>query len=79
MTRALRIAVLECDTPIPPVTERLGGYGEIFERLLKKGLEASPDSGVELAEISKWHVVDNPVYPDPNKYDAFLLSGSSKF
>ncbi|KAF7715444.1 GMP synthase (glutamine-hydrolyzing) [Penicillium ucsense] len=76
MTRSLRIAVLECDTPIAPVTERLGGYGEIFERLLLKGLAASPDSGVEFAEISKWHVVDNPVYPDPSKYDAFLLSGS---
>lgn len=79
MTRSLRIAILECDTPIPPVTEQLGGYGEIFTRLLNKGLEASQDVTVEFAEISKWHVVDNPVYPDPNEYDAFLLSGSSMY
>jgi GMP synthase (glutamine-hydrolysing) len=79
MTRSLRIAVLECDTPIPPIKEELGGYGEIFTRLLNKGLEASGDSTVDIQEISKWHVVDNPVYPDPNDYDAFLLSGSSMY
>ncbi|CEJ61486.1 hypothetical protein PMG11_10019 [Penicillium brasilianum] len=76
MTRSLRIAVLECDTPIAPVKERLGGYGDIFTRLLNKGLEASGDSRVDIKEISKWHVVDNPVYPDPEEYDALLLSGS---
>lgn len=79
MTRSLRIAILECDTPIPPIKEQLGGYGDIFTRLLNKGLEASQDVTVEFAEISKWHVVDNPVYPDPNEYDAFLLSGSSMY
>lgn len=79
MARSLRIAVLECYTPIPPIKEHLGGYGEIFTRLLHKGLEASKDVTVEFAEISKWHVVDNPVYPDPNEYDAFLLSGSSMY
>lgn len=79
MTRSLRIAVLECDTPIAPVKERLGGYGDIFTRLLNKGLEASGDSRVDIKEISKWHVVDNPVYPDPEEYDALLLSGSSMY
>ncbi|KAJ5691948.1 hypothetical protein N7462_001371 [Penicillium macrosclerotiorum] len=74
---SLRIAVLECDTPIPPVQSRLGGYGEIFEGLLRRGLKAYGDSTVEIHEISKWHVVENPVYPDPNEYDAFLLTGSS--
>lgn len=79
MTRSLRIAILECDTPIPAVKEQLGGYGDIFTRLLNGALEASRDVTVEFAEISKWHVVDNPVYPDPNEYDAFLLSGSSMY
>lgn len=79
MTRSLRIAVLECDTPIAPIKEQLGGYGEIFTRLLNKGLEASGDSRVDIQEISKWHVVDNPIYPDPNEYDALLLSGSSMY
>ncbi|KAJ5152729.1 uncharacterized protein N7482_009207 [Penicillium canariense] len=77
MTRALRIAVLECDTPIPPVKERLGGYGDIFTRLLNQGLQSSNNSTIKIQEISRWHVVDNPVYPNPNEYDALLLSGSS--
>lgn len=76
MTRSLRVAVLECDTPIPPVKERLGGYGDIFEGLLKRGAQAG-NSTAEI-QVSKWHVVGNPVYPDPNEVDAFLLTGSSK-
>lgn len=76
MTRTLRVAVLECDTPIPPVQEKLGGYGDIFEGLLKRGVQSS-HSTAEI-QVSKWHVVSNPVYPDPNEVDAFLLTGSSK-
>lgn len=77
MTRSLRIAVLECDTPIPPVQSRLGNYGDIFEGLVTRGLETYNDSTIEIQEISKWYVVENPVYPDPNQYNAFLLMGSS--
>ena len=75
MTRTLRIAVLECDTPIPPVQAKLGTYGDIFERLLKSGLEAS--NSTARIEVSKWQVVENPIYPDPNECDAYLLTGSS--
>lgn len=76
MTRTLRVAILECDTPVAPVVEQVGNYGVIFEALLKKGLVAA-SSSVDF-EISKWNVVGNPVYPNPNDIDAFLLSGSSK-
>lgn len=76
MARTLRVAVLECDTPIPPVLEKLGSYGDIFERLLQRGLQA--DNSTAEIQVSKWHVVGNPVYPDPNEVDAFLLTGSSK-
>lgn len=74
MSRPLRIAVLECDTPIPPVVSTHGTYGDIFERLLTNAAGSSVP-----VEISKWHVVENPVYPDPNEVDAFLLSGSSMY
>ncbi|CAI7603051.1 unnamed protein product [Penicillium manginii] len=74
MTRTLRIAILECDTPVAPVVEKVGNYGVIFEALLKKGLVAA-NCDVDF-EISKWNVVENPVYPNPNDIDAFLLSGS---
>ena len=76
MSRTLRIAVLECDTPIPPVVAEFGNYGDIFERLLKKAVQTSNNSNVDV-EVGKWHVVDNPVFPNPNDYDAFLLTGSS--
>lgn len=76
MTRPLRTAVLECDTPIPPVQAKFGGYGDIFEGLLRRGLEES--SSTAKIEVSKWHVVENPIYPDPNECDALLLTGSSK-
>jgi hypothetical protein len=75
MSRPLRIAVLECDTPIPPVQAKFGGYGDIFENLLMKGLEAS--NSTAKIEVSKWHVVGNPIYPNPNECDALLLTGSS--
>ncbi|KAJ5110611.1 hypothetical protein N7532_001146 [Penicillium argentinense] len=74
MTRTIRVAVLECDTPIPPVVEQVGNYGDIFEGLLKRGSQASR-SPVDI-QVSKWNVVGNPVYPNPNECDAFLLTGS---
>lgn len=76
MARTLHVAILECDTPVPAVVENVGNYGVIFEALLKRGLVAA-NSTVDL-KISKWNVVGNPVYPNPNDCDAFLLSGSSK-
>lgn len=76
MTRILRVAVIECDTPIPPVQTKLGNYGDMFERLLQRGVQVSGNSTVDI-QVSKWNVVDNPVYPNPDECDAFLLSGSS--
>jgi GMP synthase (glutamine-hydrolysing) len=79
MTRSLRIAVLECDTPLPAITDRLGGYGEIFTRLLNKGLKESGETTVEIQDVSKWNVVNNPVFPEVNEFDALLISGSSMY
>ncbi|KAJ6023876.1 hypothetical protein N7540_004673 [Penicillium herquei] len=71
MSRSLRVAVLECDTPLPPIVAKQGNYGDIFEKLLTDAAGSTVN-----VEVSKWHVVDNPVYPNPNEYDAFLLTGS---
>lgn len=73
---SLRIAVLECDTPIDPLRERYGTYGDFFERLLRTSLQELGKSETEL-QISKWDVVNNTNYPDPKQFDALLLSGSS--
>ncbi|THC91760.1 hypothetical protein EYZ11_008767 [Aspergillus tanneri] len=66
-----RIAVLECDTPIDPVKDRYGTYADIFERLLSAALPKQ-----ESLHVTKWNVVDNPVYPAAEEYDALLLTGS---
>lgn len=72
-----RIAVLECDTPIDPIKHQYGTYGALFERLLSASLASSEDTHTTL-QLTKWNVVDSPVYPNPEDFDAILLTGSSK-
>lgn len=76
MTRTLRVAILECDTPIDPVRAQFGTYRDIFEKFLHEGVK---NSGNDVAlHCSKWHVVENPVFPEPDDFDALLLTGSSR-
>jgi hypothetical protein len=81
MRAPLRIAVLEADTPIPPVDDRYGGYGGVFTSLLKSSAKAlnkpeqlDPENGLV---ISKWDVVSGTQYPKLEDIDAVLISGSS--
>ncbi|RGP77480.1 hypothetical protein FLONG3_4399 [Fusarium longipes] len=79
MTRSLRIAVLECDTPFPSIVEKCGTYANAFRDLLDKGLkhEALGDKGKDVNyEISRWDVVTAQEYPGVEEADAFLLTGS---
>jgi hypothetical protein len=81
MRPPLRIAVLECDTPLPNTDAKYRGYGGVFEHLLKSGAEAlgSPDSDIGL-QISKYQVQLNPdVYPKFDDIDAVLITGSSEW
>ncbi|KIW34101.1 uncharacterized protein PV07_00900 [Cladophialophora immunda] len=80
LSRTLRIAVLECDTPLPETKKRFRGYGGVFEFLLRSGARAlgrtdlDPDNSLE---FSFWQVELNPdQYPDPNEIDAILITGS---
>jgi hypothetical protein len=80
--RALRIAVLECDTPLPETKKKFQGYGGVFKFLLESGAKAlsRPDLDPENIEFSFWQVELNPdKYPDPNDIDAILITGSSKW
>jgi hypothetical protein len=77
MKTPLRIAILECDTPLPDVVEKYGRYDRIFSTLLEtaaEGLGLSPKKDLEL---SGFDVVDKQEYPNFEDIDAVLISGSS--
>lgn len=71
-----RIAILECDTPIDPVKDRYGTYGDMFQRLLSTSLASLGNANT--LELTRWNVVGNPAYPSPKDFDALLLTGSSE-
>lgn len=75
----LRIAILECDTPIGKTKEKYGGYGNLFKELLHNGAkEVREKDGVEVPELDvrKYDVVNEEAYPKLEDVDAVLLSGS---
>lgn len=79
MRPPLRIAVLECDTPLPNTDSRYHGYGGLFTTLLKSSAEnldrLDPETDLR---ISKWDIVDGTEYPKLEDIDAVLLTGSSR-
>lgn len=78
----LRIAILECDTPLPETKKKFQGYGGVFELLLTSGAKALGRADLDVdtgLEFSRWQVELEPdKYPDPANIDAILLTGSSK-
>lgn len=77
MKTPLRIAILECDTPLPNVVERFGRYDRIFSTLLEtaaEGLGLSPKNDLQMRG---YDVVDKQEYPNLDDIDAILISGSS--
>lgn len=78
MKPPLRIAILECDTPLPNTEAKYGGYGGVFEKLLRSGAGAlrRPDLGKGL-QISKHQIqLDPENYPKLGDIDAILITGS---
>lgn len=78
-SRPLRIAILECDTPLPVVEARYGRYGEIFKTLLRAGADALSYPGVSSSsglEMAAWDVVTAQAYPSLDDIDAILITGS---
>ena len=80
MRLPLRIAILECDTPLDGTRERYGGYGGVFTALLKAGaatLGRDDISSTAGLEITKWDVEKAETYPHLGDIDAILITGSS--
>lgn len=81
MRPPLRVAILECDTPLENANAKYGGYGGVFTALLRASAKAlgqpdklDPETGLE---ISKWDVVNGEEYPNLEDIDAILMTGSS--
>ncbi|KAI4721779.1 class I glutamine amidotransferase-like protein [Aureobasidium sp. EXF-10727] len=74
----LRIAILECDTPLDKVLNKYGSYGDIFTALLKQASQELTESGETVqVECTSYDVVDKQEYPeDLDKVDAVLMTGS---
>lgn len=82
MRPPLRIAVLECDTPVEKVDQKYKGYRGVFAALLHASAQAlgqpdrlDPTSGLV---ISGWDVVSKQEYPNLEDVDVLLLTGSSE-
>lgn len=78
----LRIAILECDTPIGRTKEKYGGYGNLFKELLHNGaneVRAKDSAEVPELDVRKYDVVNDETYPKLEDVDAVLLSGSREF
>lgn len=78
MRQRTRLAILECDTPLPETGKQYGGYCGVFKSLLDAGAKAEGYGGVdETLDISMHQIEAHPDdYPDINGVDALLLTGS---
>lgn len=76
-----RLAILECDTALPGITKKYGGYGGLFKVLLNAGARAEGFEKLDDAlDVTIYHIEDDPDnYPDLNDIDALLLTGSRKY
>lgn len=79
----LRIAILECDTPLEKTKAKFGGYGGVFKQMLDLSADALQHPGLSSKqgmEISYFHVEQHPeVYPSLDDIDAILLTGSRTY
>ncbi|KAF2659080.1 class I glutamine amidotransferase-like protein [Lophiostoma macrostomum CBS 122681] len=80
MKPPLRIAILECDTPLLETKSKYGGYGGVFKALLEAAADAldQPDliSSKKGLELSTFDVVSKQEYPELDDIDAVLMTGS---
>lgn len=74
----IRIAILECDTPLPKTRERYGGYGNLFKELLEAGAHDINLPKDDL-HFTIYDVVTKMEYPNLDDVDGILMTGSSMY
>lgn len=75
----IRIAFLECDTPLDATRAKYGGYGGVFTALFQAGADALDYPGLSSKsglEFTSWDVVAEQKYPALADIDAVVISGS---
>ncbi|RMD41328.1 hypothetical protein DV735_g3793, partial [Chaetothyriales sp. CBS 134920] len=79
VARPVRVAILECDTPLPKTQARFGGYGGVFQALLRSGAEqlGRPDPEHGFSFSTHQIETDPDSYPPLDEVDAILLTGSN--
>ncbi|KIM24847.1 hypothetical protein M408DRAFT_17475 [Serendipita vermifera MAFF 305830] len=73
-TKPLKLALLVNDTPVGPVVEEFGKYPQIYARWLE---ESKPTSDITFQLDSFDAFEEHTVFPDAEKYDAIILTGSA--
>ncbi|KAL4793096.1 hypothetical protein BDV19DRAFT_391538 [Aspergillus venezuelensis] len=77
--RTHRVAILECDTPLKPIVQERGTYGDIFKNFLFRGRETYAHHGgttdVDL-QITTRNMVNMDTLPPLDATDSILLTGS---
>lgn len=81
MKLPLRIAILECDTPLNKTKAQFGGYGGVFRQLMERAADTLGHPGLDAKhglELSYWHVEKEVGFPNMEDIDAIMMTGSSK-
>ena len=75
MRSHVRLAILECDTPLNGTRAKYGNYTGVFTALLHAAADAL---GVprDTVSFTGWDVVEKGEYPDLQDIDAVLITGS---
>lgn len=77
MQKKLRLAILQCDTPLPNTAKQYGGYGGVFKSLLSAGARAEGLDPDDVLDFMLYQAVERPdEYPELDNIDAILLTGS---
>lgn len=76
MASVFRMAILETDKTPSSISDTQGSYGDIVERLLRRGFEQAEGPVPEL-QVTKWDVVRAQSYPQLNEIDGLFLTAGS--
>jgi len=79
MKLPLRIAILECDTPMEKTKAKFGRYGRVHQQMLERAADQLGHPGLSAKEgldVTMYNVELEEVYPELDAIDAIHITGS---